>query len=107
MPSRLNVPCSLCHRSGLIRPGQICPSCEGAGYVAELKLAFSVLTPDDVAPYDEVWWERLLVLSTFTQAGRTIVSGISELGRPITAMLKAEQSLEAAPAVLRETKGIR
>jgi hypothetical protein len=99
--------CGLCGGGGLIRPGSICPGCEGAGYLPRLTLTIPVLSHCQTLPSDGAWWSRLAVLSSSTRDGRVLAEGISDRGRPAMALLEAHALAEARRVVFTEIEGWR
>jgi hypothetical protein len=95
--------CTLCGGRGLIRPGSLCPRCEGAGHVPRLSVAIPVVGRRQALPSDGPCWLRLAVLSTERLAdGRVLAHGIGDEGRPATAILEARALAEAGTVLFSE-----
>ena len=99
--------CGTCGGRGLIRPGSLCPGCEGTGHPRPLVVAIPVVTRCQALPNDGAQWSRLAVLSTADRDGYVIAGGISDRGGPAVARLETHAFAEAERILFTEIEGWR
>jgi hypothetical protein len=91
--------CGVCGGGGLMRVGQLCPCCEGEGYLPRLTIALPVVTARGMVSSNGRPWTRMAILSMNPHEGKIMAHGITDSSGLTTATL-TERAFEHANYVV-------
>jgi hypothetical protein len=95
--------CRSCRGRGLIRPGDICPVCEGDGRLLLLEAPVKVLDVRDVGPFEGECRRRLAVLFSEEHGARSVIHAVTDCGASVVVDVDTTVLANARTIVLVET----
>lgn len=96
--------CGSCRGKGLIRPGDICPVCEGEGRLLLLEVTVKVLDVRDVGPFEGECRRRLAVLCAEENGTRARIHAVTDCGASVVIDVDTAVLARARTVVLVETR---